>query len=52
VILFLEIKHCDIYDSIHPPCESFRYFMVLIDTLTRWSCVCLLLYQIRYIGGY
>jgi hypothetical protein len=32
----------DICGPIHPPCGSFRYFMVLIDTSTRWSHVCLL----------
>ena len=27
---------------IHPQCGPFRYFIVLIDALTRWSHVCLL----------
>ena len=40
--VFLERIHGDICGSIHPPCEPFRYFMILIDVSTRWSHVCLL----------
>jgi GAG-pre-integrase domain len=40
--LFLERIQGDICGPISPPCGSFRYFMVLIDTSTRWSYVCLL----------
>jgi hypothetical protein len=39
---FLQRIQGDICGPIHPPCGSFRYFMVLIDTSTRWSHVCLL----------
>ena len=39
---FLESIQGDIYGPIHPPNGLFRYFMVLIDTSTRWSHVCLL----------
>ena len=39
---FLERVHGDICGLIHPPCEPFQYFMVLIDASTRWSHVCLL----------
>ena len=39
---FLERIHGDICGPIHPPCGTFRYFMVLIDASTRWSHVCLL----------
>jgi len=41
-ILFLERIQGDICGSIHPLCESFRYFMVLIYASTRWSHICLL----------
>jgi hypothetical protein len=41
-LLFLERIQRDICGPISPPCGSFRYFMVLIDTSTRWSYVCLL----------
>ena len=41
-ISFLERIQCDICGPIHPPCGSFRYFMVLIDVSTRWSHICLL----------
>ena len=40
--VFLERIHWDICESIHPSCRPFRYFMVLIDVSTRWSCVYLL----------
>ena len=40
--VFLERIHGDICVPIHPPCGPFRYFMVLIDSSTRWSHVCLL----------
>jgi len=36
---FLQRIQGDICGPIHPPCGSFRYFMVLIDTSTRWSHV-------------
>jgi hypothetical protein len=39
---FLECIQGDIYGSIQPLCDSFRYLMVLIDSSTRWSHVCLL----------
>jgi hypothetical protein len=39
---FLQRIQRDICGPIDPPCEPFRYFMVLIDALTRWSHVCLL----------
>ena len=39
---FLERIQGDICGPIHPPCGSFRYFMVLIDASSRWSHVCLL----------
>jgi hypothetical protein len=39
---FLQKIQRDICGPIHPPCEPFRYFMVLIDASTRWSYVCLL----------
>jgi hypothetical protein len=39
---FLKRIHGDICGPIHPPCGPFRYFMVLIDSSTRWSHVCLL----------
>jgi len=41
-ISFLEQIQGDICGLIHPPCGSFRYFMVLIDVSTRWSHICLL----------
>ena len=40
--VFLERIHGDICGSMHPPCEPFRYFMILIDASTRWSHICLL----------
>ena len=39
---FLERIQGDICGLIHPPSGPFLYFMVLIDTSTRWSLVCLL----------
>ncbi|KAG7527821.1 GAG-pre-integrase domain [Arabidopsis suecica] len=39
---FLERIQGDICGPIHPPCGTFRYFMVLIDASTRWLHVCLL----------
>ena len=36
---FLERIQGDIYGPIHPPSGPFRYFMVLIDASTRWSCL-------------
>ena len=39
---FLVKIHGDICGPIHPLCEPFRYFMVLIDVSIRWSHVCLL----------
>ena len=39
---FLEQIQGDICGPIHPPCASYRYFMVLIDALSQWSHVCLL----------
>jgi hypothetical protein len=39
---FLERIQGDICGPIEPSLEPFRYFMVLIDTSTRWSHVCLL----------
>ena len=41
-LVFLERIHGDICGLIHPPCEPFRYFMILINASTRWSHVCLL----------
>jgi hypothetical protein len=41
-ISFLDRIHGDICGLIHPSCEPFEYFMVLIDASTRWSHVCLL----------
>lgn len=40
---FLERIYGDICGPIHLPSGPLRYFMVLIDALTRWSYVCLLL---------
>jgi hypothetical protein len=40
---FLERIHGDIYGPIQLKRGPFRYFMVLIDTSSRWSHVCLLL---------
>jgi hypothetical protein len=40
--LFLERIQGDICGPISPPCGPFRYFMVLIDALSRWSHICLL----------
>jgi len=39
---FLERIQGDICEPIHPLCGLFRYFMILIDTSSRWSYVCLL----------
>jgi hypothetical protein len=39
---FLERIQGDICGPIQPLSAPFRYFMVLIDTSTRWSRVCLL----------
>jgi hypothetical protein len=39
---FLECIQGDICGPIQPLCGPFRYFMVFIDTSTRWSHVCLL----------
>jgi hypothetical protein len=39
---FLECIQGDICVPIQPLCGPFRYFVVLIDTSTRWSHVCLL----------
>jgi hypothetical protein len=39
---FLDRIQGDIYGSIQPLYDPFRYFMVLIDAYTRWSHVCLL----------
>ena len=39
---FLKRIQGDIFGPIHTPSVPFRYFMVLIDTSTRWSHVCLL----------
>lgn len=36
----LERIHGDICGPIDPSYGPFKYFMVLIDTLTRWSHVC------------
>ena len=40
---FLEHKQGDICGSIHPPCGTLQFYMVLIDASTRWLHVCLLL---------
>ena len=40
--IFLERIHGDICRPIHPSCGYFRYFIVLIDSFTRLSLVCLL----------
>ena len=40
--IFLQQIQGDICGLIQPPCEPFRYFMVLVDASTRWSHVCLL----------
>ena len=40
--VFLERIHGDICGPIHPSCGLFCYFMVLMDTFTKWSHVCLL----------
>ena len=40
--IFLEGLHGGTCGSIHPPCGSFRCFMILINVFTRWSHVCLL----------
>ena len=41
-ISYLEQIQGDIYGLMHPSCESFGYFMVLIDASTKWSHICLL----------
>ena len=41
-LAFLERIQGDICGPIHPPCEPFRYILVLIDASTRWSHVSLL----------
>ena len=38
----LEQIEGDICGPVHPSCESFRYFMILIYASTRWSHICLL----------
>ena len=38
----LERIHGHICGPIHLPCESFSYFIILIDASTTWSHVCLL----------
>jgi hypothetical protein len=38
---FLERNQGDICEPIKPLSKPFMYFMVLIDTSTRWSHVCL-----------
>ena len=40
--MFLECIQGDICGLIHQPCKPYRYFIVLIDALTRWSHVSLL----------
>ncbi|KAM1614644.1 hypothetical protein ACFX2K_023977 [Malus domestica] len=40
--IFLQRIQGDICGPIQPLCGPFRYFMVLVDTSTRWSHVCLL----------
>ena len=42
--VFLERIHGDICRPIHPPCGPFLYFMILIETFTKWSHFCLLLH--------
>ena len=37
---FLEKIQGDICGPIYPPCRPLRYFMVLIDTSSKWSHVC------------
>ena len=39
---FSERIQGDICGTIHPPCRPFRYFLMLIDALSRWPHVCLL----------
>jgi hypothetical protein len=39
---FFEMIQGDICGPIHRLCGTFRYFIVLIETSTRWSHVCLL----------
>jgi hypothetical protein len=39
---FLERIQGYICGSIHSSCKNFRYFIVLIDASSKWSCVCLL----------
>ena len=41
-LVFLERRHEDTCGSIHPPCGSFCYFMILIDIPIKRSHVCLL----------
>ncbi|KAM2419289.1 hypothetical protein ACFXTH_025893 [Malus domestica] len=38
---FLQRIQGDICGPIQPTCEPFRYFMMLVDALTKWSHVCL-----------
>ena len=40
--VFLKRIQRDICGPIQPACGLRRYFMVLIDALTRWSHICLL----------
>ena len=42
LLVSLERIHGGICGLIHPPCEPFCYFMILIDASTRWSHVFLL----------
>jgi hypothetical protein len=42
LLKFLKCIQGDICGPIQPLCGPFIYFMVLIDTSTRWSHVCLL----------
>ncbi|KAM2053253.1 hypothetical protein ACFX1T_002915 [Malus domestica] len=39
---FLQKIQEDVCGPIQPPCGPFRYFLVLVDTTTRWPHVCLL----------
>ena len=42
LLSFLQRIQRDIYRLIQPPSGSFKYFMVLVDALTRWSHVAML----------